>query len=147
MKGQRLTYMPEELAWIEARKEWDRKRLHSAFCFMFDRTDVSLVNLNALCKRNGWFTGRTGCFEKGVRRADNPSRKGHAPAGCEKGWFKKGQEPHNTKHLGYERVSKDGYVEISVDHTRPVRSGMFMENYSRGDSVKEILAQYGGMGA
>lgn len=33
--------------------------------------------------------------------------------------FKKGQEPHNTKHLGHERLSKDGYVEISVAETNP----------------------------
>lgn len=28
--------------------------------------------------------------------------------------FKKGQLPHNTKYNGYERVTKDGYVEIRV---------------------------------
>jgi hypothetical protein len=29
--------------------------------------------------------------------------------------FKAGQRPHNTKYLGHERISKDGYVEISVN--------------------------------
>lgn len=33
--------------------------------------------------------------------------------------FKKGTLPHNTKWAGYERVSKDGYVEISVEETNP----------------------------
>ncbi len=89
MKGRQINYSADELAWIEARKEWPRAHLHLTFCFIFDRADVSLANLNALCKRKGWFTGRTGGFEKGVRRADNPARKGYAPAGCEKGWFKK----------------------------------------------------------
>ncbi|NII81698.1 MULTISPECIES: hypothetical protein [unclassified Pedobacter] len=28
--------------------------------------------------------------------------------------FNKGNEPHNTKHDGYERISKDGYVQIRV---------------------------------
>lgn len=29
-------------------------------------------------------------------------------------WFKKGHEPHNTKHDGYTRISKDGYQEIRI---------------------------------
>lgn len=33
--------------------------------------------------------------------------------------FRKGQEPHNTHYLGHERVSKDGYVEVSIDETNP----------------------------
>lgn len=28
--------------------------------------------------------------------------------------FKKGSMPHNVKHDGYERISKDGYVEVRV---------------------------------
>lgn len=34
--------------------------------------------------------------------------------------FKKGNEPHNTKHDGYERISKDGYIEVRI------RKGKFM---------------------
>lgn len=33
--------------------------------------------------------------------------------------FKKGGLPLNTKYAGHERVSKDGYVEISVKQTNP----------------------------
>lgn len=33
--------------------------------------------------------------------------------------FKKGQLPANTKPLGHERFSKDGYVEISIDEINP----------------------------
>lgn len=33
--------------------------------------------------------------------------------------FKKGNEPHNTKHDGYERITQDGYIEIRV------RKGVF----------------------
>lgn len=181
MKRGRIAYLPEELAWIEARKEWPRARLHSAFCFIFDRTDVTQDNIRQLCNRNGWRagpegrrrnagksrvfsqdemdwlranaslpikdtgaafraafpgrditdaqvtafrknhklrTGRTGRFEKG-QPSHNKGKKGFYAHGCEKGWFKKGGEPHNTKHLGYERVNKDGYVEISVDEPNP----------------------------
>lgn len=28
--------------------------------------------------------------------------------------FKKGKNPHNTKYDGYERISKDGYIEVRV---------------------------------
>jgi hypothetical protein len=30
-----------------------------------------------------------------------------------------GQLPHNTQYLGHERVSKDGYVEVSIDEVYP----------------------------
>lgn len=60
MRSGRIPYMPEELAWIEARKEWPRAQLHSAFCFMFDRTDVSEANIRQLCKRKGWSAGPEG---------------------------------------------------------------------------------------
>jgi hypothetical protein len=33
--------------------------------------------------------------------------------------FKKGQLPHNTKWAGHERVTQDGYIEISVEQTNP----------------------------
>jgi hypothetical protein len=32
------------------------------------------------------------------------------------GWFKKGQDPHNTKNIGHERLSRDGYIEVKVNH-------------------------------
>jgi hypothetical protein len=33
--------------------------------------------------------------------------------------FKKGGVPPNAKFLGYERVSKDGYIEISINQKNP----------------------------
>ena len=32
--------------------------------------------------------------------------------------FKKGQDPHNTQLIGYERITKDGYVEVKVRHSK-----------------------------
>lgn len=182
MRSARISYMPEELAWIEARKEWPRNQLHSAFCFYFDRTDVSCDHIKALCCRKGWSagpegrrrnagkslaftsrevewlhqnahlprqdaitafqqefgrevsltmvvgwrkrngvkTGRTGCFVKG----QTPPNKGkpmsaELRAKCAPTMFRKGQLPHNTKWLGHERLSKDGYVEVSIAETNP----------------------------
>ena len=58
-------------------------------------------------------SGVTGYFEKG-HTPPNKGKKGVCPAGCEKGWFPKGNLPHTTKPIGYERISKDGYVEVKV---------------------------------
>lgn len=65
MKRQQIRYQPEELAFIEANKELPRAEAHALFCARFMRPNVSLSNYNALCKRKGWLTGRTGQFAKG----------------------------------------------------------------------------------
>lgn len=58
-------------------------------------------------------SGLTGRFEKGHIPA-NKGKKGVCAPGCEKTQFKKGNLPGNTKPIGYERISKDGYVEVKV---------------------------------
>lgn len=123
MKGTWIAYSADELAWIEANKSRIRTDAHAEFCSKFDRPDVTLTNYAALCKRNGWFTGRTGRIEpgaippnKGVRC---PEGTGGRHPNARKSQFKSGQLPHNTNYLGHERVSKDGYVEISIDETNP----------------------------
>lgn len=117
MKGRSIPYSDAELAWIEQRHTWPRPQLHAEFCETFGRADVRLVNLNSLCKRNGWMTGRTGRYEAG----QEPHNKGKpfSPPGSERGRFKKGNRPHNTRFLGHERVSKDGYAEVSIAETNP----------------------------
>lgn len=120
MKGRRIDYSDEELGWIKACADMDRKEMHALFVQIYDRPDVSLSNLNSLCKRKGWLTGRTGQFVKGQKRPDNPSRKGFAPPGCEKGWFRKGHVPHTARGAGHESIDpKDGYVWMIVDETNP----------------------------
>jgi hypothetical protein len=120
MKGHYISYSSAELEFIRRRGKMKRSDLHALFVKKFSRQDVSLQNLNALCKRNGWFTGRTGCFEKGLvpHNKGKPHPAGRS-AGAAKNHFKKGNLPHNTNYLGHKRVSKDGYVEISVDETNP----------------------------
>lgn len=57
--------------------------------------------------------GLTGRFQKG----HIPANKGkHHPTVGRMGetQFKKGNLPHNTKPIGYERLSKDGYIEVKV---------------------------------
>lgn len=120
MKGHWIAYSAAEMAWLQSNRTLAISAYHKAFCTEFKRQDVSAFNLHALRKRKGWKTGRTGCFEPGLV----PHNKGkpHPAArhpNCARHQFKKGQEPHNTNFLGHERVSKDGYVEISVDETNP----------------------------
>ena len=57
--------------------------------------------------------GLTGQFKKG----HVPANKGtHPPTVGRMGetQFKKGGLPHNTKAIGYERLSKDGYIEVKI---------------------------------
>lgn len=118
MKGRAIRYSQEELSWIEANKEKPRKEAHKEFCAKFSREDVKLTNYNSLCKRKGWLTGRTGQYPKGSIPM-NKGKKMPFNANRARTQFKKGQLPHNTKFLGHERTTEDGYVEISINETNP----------------------------
>lgn len=118
MKGRPIPWSPAELAWIEARATEPRRAAHARFVATFDRPDVSLAAFAALCKRRGWMTGRTGRFAPGQAPVYTHP-KGWCPPGCEKGHFRKGNLPHNTRHAGHERINREGYVEISVEETNP----------------------------
>jgi hypothetical protein len=117
VKGQPIPYSAEEMAWLEANRLMAIADYAAAFNERFGRA-VDPVNLHALRKRKGWKTGRSGCFEKGQAPPCAPGRGGRHP-NAQRTQFRKGGEPHNTKFLGHERVSKDGYVEISVAQTNP----------------------------
>ena len=123
MKGQAIRYTADELAWLSDNRTLPIGEYHAAFVARFGRDDVSAANLHALRKRNGWRTGRTGCFEKGQAAHNKgkpcPPGRGANHPNAVANRFRKGQEPHNTRHLGHERVSIDGYVEISVAETNP----------------------------
>lgn len=117
MKGHPIRYSAEEMAWLEENRLLVISDYARLFAERFRRA-VDAKNLHALRKRKGWKTGRTGCFAKG----QEPHNKGkpHPTRGRSAATqFKKGNLPHNTHYLGHERVSKDGYVEISIDETNP----------------------------
>jgi hypothetical protein len=122
-KGSHIRYSEAELAWIERHCTLPRREAHERFQKEFGRDDVSLANLNALCKRNGWITGRDGRLVKGNvphnRGKKCPPGKGGNHPNARKTQFRKGRQPHNTNFLGHERVSKDGYVEVSIDEVNP----------------------------
>ncbi|WP_338885352.1 HNH endonuclease signature motif containing protein [Xenorhabdus sp. TH1] len=67
--------------------------------------------INALRKRLGLKTGRSGCFVKG----HTPANKGaKGLTGSNSGSFKKNNRPHNSLAIGSEAVTKDGYIKIKV---------------------------------
>lgn len=122
-RGRHRRFSPAEMAWLEANHTLRIADYHRAFVAAFPREDVRPQNLHALRKRMGWKTGRTGCFEKGAVPMNKgvpcaPGTGGRHP-NARRTQFQKGQEPHNTKFLGHERINKDGYVEISVAETNP----------------------------
>lgn len=124
MKGRQIAYSAEELAYIQSVSKWARSEAHAAFCQKFGRDDVSLQNFHALCKRKGWFTGRTGCIEKGSV-PHNKGKKMPFNANSARTQFKKGQRTgiaqKNYKPIGYERVSVDGYRERKVNDDLPFK--------------------------
>ncbi|WP_425065599.1 HNH endonuclease [Reyranella sp.] len=123
MRGRAIIYSAAEMDWLERHRTLSIQDCFRGFRERFGRRDVSAVHLHALRKRKGWKTGRTGRFEKGSVAHNKgvkcaPGRGGRHP-NARKTQFRKGNRPHNTKHAGHERVSKDGYVEISVEQRNP----------------------------
>lgn len=84
------------------------KRLNEKF-----GTSYTAQQLNSYYKNHGLNSGLTGRFEKGHNRGRKWPKGQYAP-GCEKGFFRSGQLPNNTKPIGYERETKSGYIEIKI---------------------------------
>lgn len=118
MKGGRIPYSDEELAWTEQHKHMIRRESHTLFVEKFGRDDVSLTNYTALCKRKGWHTGRTGRFEKGGT-SWNKGKSMPAHPNSVATRFKKGSTPPNIVPLWTERLGKDGYIEMKVPRPNP----------------------------
>lgn len=125
MKGRAISYSADELAWIEARRQAPRDETHRAFCAAFDRADVSLSNLNSLCKRKGWLTGRTGRYPPGAIPANKGKPMPYHPNSAATR-FKKGERRGVAvklyKPVGSERTSKDGYIERKIHDGMPLQS-------------------------
>lgn len=58
MKGRRIPYSAEELAFIEAHRSMNRRELLAAFVVEFRRTDVTYESIHSLCSRRGWTADR-----------------------------------------------------------------------------------------
>lgn len=122
-KGRIKAYSPAEMDWLRSNNTLAIAEYHAGFQAAFARPKVTQQKLHALRKRQRWTTGRTGQFVKGAAPMNKgtkcaPGRGGRHP-NAQRTQFKKGNLPHNTKYLGHERISKDGYVEISIDEPNP----------------------------
>ncbi|WP_180007938.1 HNH endonuclease signature motif containing protein [Acinetobacter sp. YH16057] len=106
-----INYTREQLDFIKSNCVLARKELTEKVNLKFGTT-FTVDQIKSLCTRKKWNTGRTGCFEKGLRPW-NTGTKGLTTAN--KTSFKKGQITWNKKPIGYERIcSKDGYVLIKT---------------------------------
>ena len=65
--------------------------------------------------------GLTGRFKKG-NVPFNKGKKGWSAPGTERTRFKKRHLPANTKPISYERITKDGYIEVKIK-MRPSHPG------------------------
>lgn len=109
-------YTTEEVAFLKANHE-GRTRLELATLFMakFGR-EITLKQVKSFVANRGLNSGLTGRFEKG-QTPWNQGKTGYIGANATS--FKKGNLPHNHRPLWSERVSRDGYVEISVPEPNP----------------------------
>jgi hypothetical protein len=117
-KGRFIKYSVKELEWIRKHAKLPRRKAHELFRGKFGRHDIKVVHLNSLCKRKGWLTGRNGQFVPG-QKSWNEGKKMPFNPNSARTQFKPGNLPHNTKYLGHERITKDGYIEISVNERNP----------------------------
>lgn len=116
--GRRTKYSDAEIIWLRDNCTLEIGEYQRSFCALFDRDDVSAAMLSSLRKREKWKTGRTGRFDKGRAPWSKGRKIGNNP-GSARTQFRKGGLPHNTKYVGHERVSRDGYIEISIQQTNP----------------------------
>jgi hypothetical protein len=130
VKGRQIHYSVEERAFIQSVSQLPRNEAHQAFCQRFNREEISLQNFNALCKRNGWLTGRTGCFAKGQEPPNKgkpcPPGTGGRHPNARKTQFQRGERQGVAvrlyKPIGTERISKDGYLERKIHDGMPLQS-------------------------
>lgn len=77
-------------------------------------TQYTQQQLTSFYKNHNLNSGLNGRFQKGHVPANKGVKGVHSP-GCEKGWFPKGNKPHNTLPVGTERIRPgDGYVWIKI---------------------------------
>ena len=129
-RGNAIHYTEAELQWIKQNCTLPRKDAHRQFCEEFGRQDVTVTHYNALCKRQGWLTGRTGQITKGSvswnKGRKCPEGEGGKNPNARKTQFKPGTRQGVAtklyKPIGTERLSKDGYVERKIHDGMPLQS-------------------------
>jgi hypothetical protein len=77
---------------------------------------LSKERIKGAMSRHKIRSGRNGCFSKG-QTPWNLGKTGYMGANATS--FKRGNVPHNKRHLWAERLGKDGYIEMNVPETNP----------------------------
>jgi hypothetical protein len=106
-------FTPAEISFLERNAAG---RSYAELAGMFNRRlglSLSLEQIKGVLGRYGLRNGRDCRFRPG-QTPFNKGKKGHCPAGSEKGWFKPGGMPHNWRPVGTERINRDGYVEVKI---------------------------------
>lgn len=103
-------YTQEMLNYLSANRALPHSLLTVKFNKKFE-TNKSIIAIHSICKRMGWFTGRTGCFEKD-HKPWNTGTKGICKKN--KGCFPKGNKPKNWKPIGSERIDVNGYILVKT---------------------------------
>ncbi|PWJ93557.1 hypothetical protein C8D77_101236 [Mesorhizobium loti] len=117
-KGRRLKYTAAEIGWLRDNSTMEINEWCRAFQVAFGRHDVTPSKLHALRKREGWKTGRTGQFDKGVAPWSKGKKLPFNPNSAVT-QFKKGLKPHNRRGPGHESLGDDGYIWIVTDRRNP----------------------------
>lgn len=100
----------QQISWLKWHAYLPRKERADRFNSYF-LSDIPHDAINALCKRKGIKTGRTGRFEKGHKPSTMAKLpKGHSNAGS----FKKREMPHNHLSVGSAIIDGDGYHKIKI---------------------------------
>lgn len=109
-------FTPEQLKWLRENYPClSQAEITAKFNNEF-KTNRSDSQIRAAIRNHKIKSGRTGQFKKGSKPW-NADTKGTMKRN--RTTFKKGNRPHNTKHLFYERDTKDDYVQISVPEINP----------------------------
>ena len=116
-KGTCLIYTPEQVKWL---RENVTGHSHADIASMLNETfndNKTAEQIKSYLSNHGLNTGRTGCFEKGMKPW-NTGTKGVVKPNS--GNFKKGTVPSNCKPLWSERIcSKDGFILMKVPERDP----------------------------
>ena len=133
-------YTEEQLSFLSKNKLLPRKELTNIFNKKFN-TNNNFKQIQGVCKRHDFMTGRTGKFKKG-NISFNTGTKGVMKQN--KTSFKKGSIPHNYKEIGSERIcSKDGYIYIkTVESKKWVLKHRFIWEKHNGKIPKGKIIQF-----
>lgn len=111
-----MKYTAEHIRFVKQHKNKPRKDICILFNKKFNET-VGLSSIKNLCSRNDIVSDveNRGYFKKGSVPYNKGKKLDKGPNITS---FKKGFIPANTKPVGYERVNRDGYIEVKIKEGR-----------------------------